>query len=56
MNYEEFKAELDSLNISYKENFILAPLTTWKVGGPAKIFIELNDIEKAKTFWRQYNA
>ncbi len=49
MNYEEFKAELDSLNISYKENFILAPLTTWKVGGPAKIFIELNDIEKAKS-------
>lgn len=49
MDYEEFKKELNSLNIAYKENFILAPLTTWKVGGPAKIFIELNDIEKAKT-------
>ena len=49
MNYEEFKKQLDSLKIPYKENLVLAPFTTWKVGGPAKILIELNDEEKAKS-------
>ncbi len=49
MNYEDFKNKLNELQIEFKENTPLAPFTTWKVGGPAKIFIELTDIAKAQS-------
>jgi len=44
MNYPLLTEELDNNKIKYKTNVILAPLTTWKVGGPADIFISVDTI------------
>ena len=48
MNYQELKEKLNLENIKYAENYELAPMTTLKIGGPARLYIELNDIPSAQ--------
>lgn len=43
MNTSKLKEDLKINNISFEENVPLAPFTTWKIGGPADIFIRLSD-------------
>ncbi|MFH1508926.1 MAG: UDP-N-acetylmuramate dehydrogenase [bacterium] len=40
--------KLQKSELKFEENKILAPFTTWQVGGPAKFFIEVENSEQAQ--------
>lgn len=45
-NLKNFLTGLDKANIDYVQNKLLAPYTTWKIGGPADVLAEITDKDK----------
>ncbi len=48
MDLENFKKALNQLGIQYETDVKLATFTTWKIGGPADVFIRLKDPKSLK--------
>src|SRR3990172_8929364 len=48
MDLSSLKTKLNEAGIPFKENFPLAPLNSFKIGGPADLFADISDMQLLK--------